>query len=525
MGRDEQTSGRNVGPTTYKAHERLPERAPTSFLEQHMSYEVVFTSEANSISSGHLLQHYRRNRGQEDLCFALWRPSTGQLRRAALIDDIILPKNDERKLHGNASFEPDYVARAVRLACNKKAGLAFMHSHPGPGWQGMSDADIEAERDVLAYPAGATGLPLVGLTIGRDGYWSARFWERAGGRMQPHPCEKVRIVGPQSYKFDFDNDLAPPPLRKEVLKRTFDTWGREFQNTIGRLHVGIVGLGSVGCIVAEAVARIGVAQVTLIDPDKVEEHNLDRLLYGAAKDIGKLKVDLAAQAMRRSATANKIQITALPDSVHEEAAYKAALDCDILFSCVDRPVPRDVMNYIAQAHLIPVIDGGIAVETDRRQDRLFSAHWRAHIVTPYHQCLRCNRQYNSSMVVMELDGSLDDPSYVSNMPMEEQVGNQNVFPFSLGAAGMEVNLMLRYLVSADWWPLVRQQEYQFVTAETRIINDECHPNCSFRQRRGRGDMENPAYLIRGKRLEEEKPPETGWRATWQRVIRIFDKVS
>ncbi len=485
-----------------------------------MKFEAVLTAESDSVSSDHLLQHYRNGTRQEDLCFALWRPSTGQSRRAALIDEIILPKKGERILHGNASFEPDYLARAMKIAKKKEAGLAFMHSHPSPGWQGMSDTDIEAERDVLAYPAGATGLPLVGLTIGTDGYWSARFWERDGGQMRRHWCEKIRIVGPQSYRIYFNDHIAPPPLRRDILRRTFDTWGREAQNTISRLKVGIVGLGSVGCIVAEAMARIGIAQVTLIDPDKVEEHNLDRLLYGTVQDIGKLKVNLAARAMRRNATAEKIQITALPVSVHNRAAYKAALDCDVLFSCVDRPVPRDVLNYIAQAHLIPVIDGGIAVETDRRKDSLFSAHWRAHIVTPYHQCLRCSKQYNSSMVVMELDGSLDDPSYVSNLPPEERVGNQNVFPFSLGVAGMEVNLMLRYLLAADWWPLVRQQDYQFVTAETRIINDECHTNCSFRQRHAQGDTENPFYLIE----EHIQPPKSRWRRIGQHVVKVFDKV-
>ena len=40
----------------------------------------------------------------------------------------------------------------------------------------MSEPDIVAERDVLAPPAHATKLPLVGLTVGADGYWSARFW-------------------------------------------------------------------------------------------------------------------------------------------------------------------------------------------------------------------------------------------------------------------------------------------------------------------------------------------------------------
>ena len=485
-----------------------------------MSFGTVLTAEADSTANEHLLQHYRRDEHQEDLCFAVWRPSTGRLRRTALIDEIILPKKGERLLHGNVSFEPAYLARAIKIARDKQAGLAFMHSHPSDGWQGMSATDVEAERDVLAYPAGATGLPLVGLTIGTDGYWSARFWERENGQMRRHWCENVRVVGPQSYKIYFRDDSAPPPLRRDILRRTFDTWGSESQNTISRLKIGIVGLGSVGCIVAEAMARIGIAQVTLIDPDQVEEHNLDRLLYGTVRDIGQLKVDLATRAMRRNATAENIQITALPVSVHNSEAYKAALDCDLLFSCVDRPVARDVLNYIAQAHLIPVIDGGIAVETDRRQDRLFSAHWRAHLVTPYHQCLRCSKQYNSSMVVMELDGSLDDPSYVSNLPPEERIGNQNVFPFSLSVAGMEVNLMLRYLLAEEWWPLVRQQDYQFVTAETRIINGECHPHCSFRQRRAQGDAENPPYLIK----EHTEPPQSIWRGIWRQVVKVFDRI-
>ena len=483
-----------------------------------MNFEAVFTSEADSTANEHLLRHYHRGNLQEDLCFALWRPSTGHGRYVALISEIILPQKGERKLHGNASFEPDYLGRAAKLACEKKMGLAFMHSHPYPGWQGMSIPDVEAERDVLAYPAGATGLPLVGLTIGTDGYWSARFWKKDGKKMRRHWCKKVRVIGSKSYKIYFNDNLVKPPVRKEILRRTFDTWGSKSQETIARLRVGIVGLGSVGCIVAEAIARIGVSQVTLIDPDKIEEHNLDRLLYGTTKDVGELKVNVAERTMRRHATSQKIHITALPISVHDKLAYLAALDCDILFSCVDRPVARDVLNYIAQAHLIPVIDGGVAIETDKQRDCLFSAHWRAHIVTPYHQCMRCNGQYNSSMVVMELDGSLDDPSYISNLPVEERGGNQNVFPFSLSVAGMEVNLMLRYLLTANWWPLVKQQDCQFVSGETQIINEECHPNCSFRQRRAQGDNENPSYLL------EATSPKSNRCVFLRRIIKIFDKV-
>ena len=386
-----------------------------------------------------------------------------------------------------------------------------MHSHPGEGWQGLSGPDTKAERDVIAYPAQATRYPLLGMTVGSDGYWSARFWDKKTARirqpwwrfwrqdsveiiMDKEWCPKVRVVNPDSYRIHFNDSIARPTERREILKRTYDSWGIEIQNTISRLHIGIVGLGSVGCIVAESMARIGVSNVTLIDADRVERHNLDRLLYGTEDTVGMHKVILAQIRMRQNATADKIQVRAIPQPIQNEKAYKAALDCDVIFSCVDRPIPRDVLNFIANAHLIPVIDGGIAIETNA-EGSLSSAHWRSHIITPYHQCLRCNGQYNTGMVSVERDGSLDDPSYISNLPADVRIANQNVFPFSIATAGMMVNMMLRHLIALEWWPTVHQQDYQFMIGETRIINEQCYPHCEFLIRKARGDAEQPPTLV------------------------------
>lgn len=459
-----------------------------------MSRSIAITDRAQARSSEHLLSHIRRGERQEDLCFALWRPSTGLNRKTSIVYDVVLPEENERHLHGNASFEPGYLARSVRLAMERNSGLAFMHSHTRPGWQNTSVTDMKAEREVIAYPAGATGLPLVGMTIGSDGFWSARYWELSDATMKQYWCESVRALDDQSYAIYFNDNLRKPKPRRDVLRRTFDAWGTVAQNDISRMRIGIVGLGSVGCIVAEALARIGVSELTLIDPDRVEEHNLDRLLYGTSNDIGRLKVELAAQVIRRHATADSITVESHPLSIHDQLAYRSALDCDLLFSCVDRPVARDVLNYIANAHLIPVIDGGVSVETDGRTGTMFSAHWRAHIITPYHRCMRCNGQYNSGMVVTELDGSLDDPSYISSLEADRRGGNENVFPFALGVAGMEVNLMLRYLLGQDWWPVVMQQEYQFLTGVTRVVNEPCHRHCAFLPRHAIGDAVAPSYL-------------------------------
>ena len=389
----------------------------------------------------------------------------------------------------------------------------------------MSAPDVTAERDRLAYPAGATGLPLVGLTTGTDEYWSARFWRRAGKDMVRHWCDSVRIVGRQCYKVYYNDDAIPPRPRRHILKRTFDTWGADAQATLSRLTIGVVGLGSVGAIVAESLVRIGVSRLTLIDPDNIEEHNLDRLLHGTQDDIGASKVQVAKRALERHATADNIHIVALPLSVHHDAAYRAALDCDLLFSCVDRPVARDILNYLAMAHLVPVVDGGVAVERRPVDNKLSSAHWRAHIVTPYHRCLRCNGQYNSSMVVMELDGSLEDPVYIADLSPRDRNRNQNVFPFSLSAAALEVNLMLRYLLAEDWWPLVKQQDQQFVAGTLQVRNEQCKENCTFRGRRAQGDTEKPPYLVgtgTGVQPESHSSDSADRRPRWLRWI--VDKV-
>ena len=356
----------------------------------------------------------------------------------------------------------------------------------------MSEADVRAEHDVLAFPAEATGLPLVGMTLGTDGYWSARFWERHRGAMERFWCQKVRVIGQRRYRIWFNDGLMHPPRRRSFLRRTYDTWGTEVQDAIGRLRVGIVGLGSVGSVIAEALARIGVSRVLLIDPDRVESHNLDRLLHGSRRSIGRFKVDVAARAMRSAATSTHLDVKTMPVSVHSEDGYRAALDCDLLFSCVDRPVARDVLNYIANAHLIPVVDGGVAVETHR--DRLHSAHWRVRLVTPGRCCLRCAGQYSSSMVSVELDGSLDDPSYIRTLDAADGLRNENVFPFSLHVAAMQVNLMIRYLTAEEWWPELDQQENQFVLGETSRSVSECYPACEFRSRGARGDGADPPYL-------------------------------
>ena len=470
-----------------------------------MRREVALTEGSHLRATGHLLRFFDQDVAQENLCFALWYPSQGWERFTAVIPEIILPQDNELQLHGNASFEGKYLTRATRIAKHKGAGLAMMHSHPASGWQDLSQPDVLAERDIVAYQAQSTEQPFLGMTIGKDGYWSARFWTPNSGQMGLDWCDKVRVPHRARYQINWHPSEAKLPSSTPMLKRTIESWGIGVQNDIQRLRVGVVGTGSVGAIAAEALARIGISQITLIDPDRIEIHNLDRFLFGTSETVGQLKVDCVKRNLLQHSTHCKVQVRAIAQSIQDEEAYRAALDCDLLLSCVDRPVPREVLNYIAIANGIPVIDAGVAVEVDSRTHSFESARWRTHLVIPGNACLRCTGQYSSSDVVGELDGSLDDPSYIENLPDSDRPSNQNVFPFSLACASTQINLLIRYLIAEEWWPPIQRQEYRFVSARSKRSISQCQPHCAFVPRIGLGSSEMPQYL---KRRSETSP--TTW---------------
>lgn len=425
-----------------------------------------------------LRRHLVRDDGQEDLCFALWRPSTGRDRLTALIGAVVLPHVGERAVHGNASFAPAYLDRVIDLALDRRVGIAFLHSHPAAGWQGMSRDDVRTEESRAGQVLAATGLPLVGLTMGSDGPISARVWERIGPRRFARRwCENVRVVGAGLGVTPDRSGGSPPPAAASQI-RTVSAWGAERQAILASLRVGIVGAGSVGALVGESLARMGLRSIRLIDFDSVEEHNLDRLLHARARDIGRAKVRVLGDALRVSATAPGASIQDLELSVCEEAGFAAALDCDVLFSCVDRPWPRKVLNVAAYAHLIPVIDGGVRVASP--SGRLLRADWRVVTAAPGRICLDCAGQFDPADVALERAGLLDDPEYIRGLPEDHNLRvRQNVFAFSASLASLETLQLLSMVVAPHGVVDPGIQTFHFVTGSLDQEWRDCANGCRY----------------------------------------------
>ncbi|MBU6389176.1 ThiF family adenylyltransferase [Patescibacteria group bacterium] len=452
-----------------------------------MRYSAALTTEVHEVARSHLL----RSDGQEDVCFALWYPSEGISRTTALIHQLVLPESGDRKVHGNASFFPAYIDRVIGLALEKEAGIAFMHSHPlGRGWQGMSQDDKRTENRLAGPVFGATGLPLVGLTLASDQSWCARAWEKGSDdKYRCKSCETVRVAG-DALRVSFNDSLIPPPEIGEELMRTVSVWGPKIQQTFARLRVGVVGTGSVGSIVAESLARMGVSNLELLDFDYIERKNLDRLLHATAKDIGKPKVEVLARGLRTSATAQTFQVNPHHLSITEEEGYRIALDCDILFSCVDnKPWARSVLNHIAYAHLIPIIDGGISAETMPGNAGVKRADWRAHVAIPGRRCLACLNQYDPGLVQADREGMFENSSYISGFAADHPLlRRENIFVFSTAAASMEMLQFIAMVVAPCGLANMGAQHYHFVGSILDIEDKwECNPNCYFTTIVAKGD--------------------------------------
>lgn len=441
------------------------------------AYSVAMTEELAGVARAHLLRSDR----QEDLCFALWRPSPGRSRMTALIHRLLLPGEGERRVHGNASFESAFLERAVTEAAAEGAGLALMHSHPdGQGWQGMSLDDVRAEQGNAGAVFGATRRPFVGLTLAGDGGWSGRFWVRTMPRTYVRQnCASVRVVG-NRLKMTYMDELAPPPIANAEQIRTVSAWGEEAQRDIARLRVGLIGAGSVGGLVGDSLVRMGFEDIMLVDFDFIETHNLDRLSYATRTDIGRLKVEVQAAHLEARATADPFRIEVIRTAVFEDEGFRAALDCDVLFSCVDRPWGRYILNLIAYAHLIPVIDGGIAVRSNRL-GKLVAADWKAHTATVGRPCLQCLRQYDPGLVQVEREGLLDNPTYISGLPKDHPLKTrENVFPFSMSCASMQVLQMLALTLDPLGQSNPGPQLYHFVGNITEPPSSGgCHSECQF----------------------------------------------
>jgi molybdopterin/thiamine biosynthesis adenylyltransferase len=146
--------------------------------------------------------------------------------------------------------------------------------------------------------------------------------------------------------------------------------------SLGDKRALVVGLGGLGCPAAWVLARAGVGSLTLADPDRVEVHNLHRQPLHGSSDIGRPKVDSAAE--RLQAAFPGVAIRKLPLAVGGHNARGLFAEHDLVLDATDDVETKLALSDTAVATGTPLIYAG-AVGTE---GQLLS-------VLPGGPCLRC----------------------------------------------------------------------------------------------------------------------------------------
>jgi adenylyltransferase/sulfurtransferase len=134
-------------------------------------------------------------------------------------------------------------------------------------------------------------------------------------------------------------------------------WGEEGQLKLKSAKVVIAGVGGLGCPTALYLTAAGVGEIKLIDNEKVELSNLNRQILHWEKDIGKFKVDSAAEKLRK--INSKVKITMEKTTITEENASKLINGFNLVIDALDNFETRFYLNKACVEKGIPMIHGAI----------------------------------------------------------------------------------------------------------------------------------------------------------------------
>ncbi len=191
------------------------------------------------------------------------------------------------------------------------------------------------------------------------------------------------------------SDIDDQPLNydKEICQRHTLVFGPETQRNISQLTIGIGSVGGLGMILVEQLMRLFPARLILIDFDKVEKSNLNRLPGATILDakLGTPKTFLAA---RHIWTFNpNQQVTIVEGDFLKKENQSQFRECDVLFSCFDRVGPRLAANQLCQAHGILLLDLGTGAIV--KDGQLTDAGGQVIRITPGSGfCLTCAEFYD-----------------------------------------------------------------------------------------------------------------------------------
>lgn len=171
-------------------------------------------------------------------------------------------------------------------------------------------------------------------------------------------------------------------MSEQFIRQSF--LGEGSEDVLFNTRVAIIGYGGGGSHAGQQSAHVGFGDILVIDPDIVEEKNLNRLVGATHDDVKNAtpKVEVAERII--SGIFPKGSVSGI--RAEWASQIERLRDRHIIIGCVDSFAERAALERFSRRFLIPYID--IGMDVIGREDR-FQIVGQTVLSTPDHACLRC----------------------------------------------------------------------------------------------------------------------------------------
>ena len=173
-----------------------------------------------------------------------------------------------------------------------------------------------------------------------------------GWSVQKAAAERFKLTLGQIEAAILESELLP--ARYQRNRQTVSTAG---QLQLFRSRVAVIGCGGLGGYVIEELARLGVGQIVAIDPDRFEEHNLNRQLLSSPAALGEAKV--AAAARRVGEINPAVQLTPVEKAFAPDNGRELLAGASVVVDALDSIAVRLELADTCSAMEIPLVHGAI----------------------------------------------------------------------------------------------------------------------------------------------------------------------
>lgn len=306
--------------------------------------------------------------------------------------------------HGYRALTPSFIYQCVERC--RAQGLVYLavHNHPGTNSVAFSDIDLQShERGYGALLDLTGGIPVGALVFARNAV-AGDIWMSRETRLV---LKEAQVIGVAMRHL---RDKPDPSVieTESMYDRQLMLFGAGGQKILSRAKIGIIGLGGVGSLISQFLARLGVGHIVAADPKRISSTNLSRVVGANRADLQQSdgatpKVDIARRVAEEANEA--IFYEPIFGDFSEQSVAERFLDCDFLFLAADEMKARLVFNAIVHQFLVPGIQLGAKVASTVRGevDQAFSVtRW----VLPTSGCLWCNGLIPRDLLAMEAKDSV-----------------------------------------------------------------------------------------------------------------------